>query len=132
MPIWEYDIRVARAATTTDAFNAIAEQRRRDLLDLLRQGECAVGELVTALGLSQPLVSKHLRVLREVGLVQVTEVGRQRRYRLDSRPLQEIHSWVGRYEQLWNERFDVMDEVLADLDEDPENLPDPNNRRKSS
>ena len=76
---------MARAATTTDAFNAVAEPRRREILDLLAGGERSVTELVESLGLSQPLVSKHLRVLREVGLVQVRDEGRQRFYRLDGR-----------------------------------------------
>lgn len=130
MPIWAYDEGVARAATTTDAFNAVAEHRRRALLDLLRRGEMSVGDLVTALDLPQPLVSKHLRVLREVGLVEVTEVGRQRRYRLNSAPLREIHSWVGQFEQLWNERFDAIDDVLADLDDMPHDHGHPNHERK--
>ena len=106
---------MARSATTSDAFNAVAEPRRRQILDLLAQGERPVNDLVEVLGLAQPQVSKHLRVLREVGLVRVRDVGRQRVYRLDAGPLKPIHDWLATYEQRWNERFDLMDDVLADL-----------------
>ncbi|UQU65666.1 metalloregulator ArsR/SmtB family transcription factor [Couchioplanes caeruleus] len=106
---------MARAATTTDAFNAVAEPRRRQILDLLRARERPVNELVELLGLAQPQVSKHLRVLREVDLVHVRDEGRHRMYRLNPGPLQPIHDWLGAYEQLWNERFDLMDDVLDDL-----------------
>ncbi len=109
---------MARAATTTDAFNAVAEPRRRQILDLLAGGEMSVSELTDRLGIVQPLVSKHLRVLREVGLVQVRDAGRQRLYRLDGRPLRPVHEWVRRFEDTWNERFDRMDAVLADLVEE--------------
>ena len=106
---------MARAATTTDAFNAVAEPRRREILDLLASGERPVGDLVRLLGMSQPLVSKHLRVLREVGAVDVREEGRQRLYRLNARALKPIHDWVRGYERLWSGRFDRMDAVLEDL-----------------
>jgi DNA-binding transcriptional ArsR family regulator len=96
----------------------VAEPRRREILDVLAGGERAVGDLVAELGLAQPLVSKHLKVLREVGLVTVRDDGRRRFYRLDGRPLRAIHDWVAPYERLWNERFDRMDEVLADLQEE--------------
>jgi DNA-binding transcriptional ArsR family regulator len=118
MPIWEYDLSMARAATTADAFNAVAEPRRRQILDLLAAGERPVGDLVVALGLAQPQVSKHLRVLREVGLVEVREDGRQRMYRLNGRPLKPIHDWVKNYEQSWSQRFDLLDVVLAELREE--------------
>ena len=113
---------MARAATTTDAFNAVAEPRRRQILDVLVAGELSVNDLVARLGLAQPLVSKHLRVLREVGLVEVREEGRQRMYRLNGRPLKPIHDWVGGFASMWTERFDLMDAVLAELgeQEDPE------------
>jgi DNA-binding transcriptional ArsR family regulator len=104
-----------RAATTTDAFNAVAEPRRRQILDLLAQGELPVTELVRRLGVAQPQVSKHLRVLREVGAVQVREVGRQRVYRVDGRALKPIFDWVGRYEALWNERMDELEAVVMRL-----------------
>lgn len=106
---------MARAATTTDAFNAVAEPRRRQILDLLATGERPVNDLVLELELAQPQVSKHLKVLREVGLVEVRDEGRQRVYRLNGRPLQPIHDWVREYERTWNERFDSLDEVLEEL-----------------
>ena len=106
---------MARAATTADAFNAVAEPRRRQILDALVDGERPVSELVRLLGLAQPQVSKHLRVLREVGAVQVRDEGRQRLYRLNGRALKPIHDWVKDYEQSWSERFDRLDLVLEDL-----------------
>jgi DNA-binding transcriptional ArsR family regulator len=109
---------MARAATTTDAFNAVAEPRRRQILDLLAQGERPVGDLVALLGLAQPQVSKHLRVLREVDLVHVRDDGRQRLYRLNAAPLRSIHDWVRKYEQSWTQRFDLMDTLLTELQEE--------------
>ncbi len=106
---------MARAATTTDAFNAIAEPRRREILDVLAGGERSVSDLVEQLGLAQPLVSKHLRVLREVGLVDVREQGRQRLYRLNGRALEPVHAWVSAFERAWTERFDELDVVLEEL-----------------
>jgi len=106
---------MARAATTTDAFNAVAEPRRREILDALAGGERAVNDLVRLLDLPQPQVSKHLRVLREVGAVDVREDGRQRLYRLNGHALKPIHDWVQGYERLWSERFDHLDLVLEDL-----------------
>ena len=106
---------MARAATTTDAFNAVAEPRRRQLLDLLAAGERPVSDLVELTGLAQPQVSKHLRVLRDVGAVDVREDGRRRLYRVNGRALKPIHDWISDYEQLWSERFDVLDDVLAEL-----------------
>jgi DNA-binding transcriptional ArsR family regulator len=106
---------MARAATTTDAWNAVAEPRRRELLGVLAGGERPVGELVDALGIAQPQVSKHLRVLREVGAVQVREVGRQRLYSIDATALKPIHDWVKDFERLWSERFAALDDVLVDL-----------------
>jgi len=108
---------VARAATTADAFNAVAEPRRRQILDVLSGGEHPVNELVALLDLAQPLVSKHLRVLREVGLVDVRDVGRQRMYRVNGRPLKPIHDWVKNYEESWSQRFDRLDVVLKELKE---------------
>jgi DNA-binding transcriptional ArsR family regulator len=106
---------VARAATTADAFNAVAEPRRRQILDVLAGGERPVNDLVGVLGLAQPQVSKHLRVLREVGAVEVRDEGRQRLYRLNGHALRPIHEWVKDYERFWAERFDAMDTVLEDL-----------------
>jgi DNA-binding transcriptional ArsR family regulator len=108
---------MARAATTTDAFNAVAEPRRRQILDLLAAGERPVNDLVDLLGLAQPQVSKHLRVLREVDLVHVRDEGRQRMYRLNAEPLKPIYDWLAKYEQSWNKRFDLMDDVLDELKE---------------
>ncbi len=106
---------VARAATTADAFNAVAEPRRRQILDLLAGGERPVNDLVRVLGIAQPQVSKHLRVLREVGAVDVRDAGRQRLYRLNGHALKPIHDWVKSYERLWSERFEALDDVLEDL-----------------
>jgi DNA-binding transcriptional ArsR family regulator len=106
---------MARAATTADTFNAIAEGRRREILDLLSDGERPVNELVVATGLTQPQVSKHLRVLREVGAVSVRERGRQRLYRLDPVALKPVHDWVRDYARMWEERFTELDAVLGEL-----------------
>ena len=111
---------MARAATTADAFNAIAEPRRRQILDVLAGGERPVNDLVAELQLAQPQVSKHLRVLREVGAVDVREDGRQRLYRLNGEALKPIHDWVKSYEQTWSERFARMDSVLDDLKKEEE------------
>jgi DNA-binding transcriptional ArsR family regulator len=106
---------MARAATTADAFNAVAEPRRRQIVDVLAGGERPVNELVHMLGLAQPQVSKHLRVLREVGVVAVREDGRRRVYRLNGHALKPIHDWVKSYEQTWTERFEQLDDVLEEL-----------------
>ena len=109
---------MARAATTADVFNAVAEPRRRQILDALAGGERAVGDLVGVLGLAQPQVSKHLKVLREVDAVHVREDGRLRLYRLNGPALKPIHDWVAAYEQTWTERFELLDDVLEDLKTD--------------
>jgi len=106
---------MARAATTADAFNAVAEPRRRQILDVLAGGERPVNDLVHVLGLAQPQVSKHLRVLREVGAVEVRGDGRRRLYRLNGEALKPIHDWVKEYERTWSARFDRLDDVLEDL-----------------
>jgi len=111
---------MARAATTADAFNAIAEPRRRQILDVLVGGERAVNDLVAVLGVTQPAVSKHLRVLRKVGLVDVREDGRRRTYRLNGRRLRPVYDWVKNYEQSWSERFDRLDAVLEELKREEE------------
>jgi len=110
-----YLLPMPRAATTADAFNAVAEPRRRQILDVLAERERPVNDLVEVIGLAQPAVSRHLRVLREVGLVDVREQGRQRIYRLNGRSLKPIHDWVRRYEDAWNERLDRLDEVVQEL-----------------
>lgn len=117
MPILVYDATVARAATTTDAFNAVAEPRRRQILDALVGGERAVNDLVRLVGLTQPQVSKHLRVLREVGAVDVRDEGRQRLYRLNGEALKPIHDWVKAYERSWSGRFERLDVVLEELNQ---------------
>jgi DNA-binding transcriptional ArsR family regulator len=106
---------MARAATTTDACNAVAEPRRRKIVDALAGGERPVNELVRLLGLAQPQVSKHLRVLREVGVVDVRDEGRQRVYSLKGLALKPFLDWVKTYERSWSERFDHLDVVLEDL-----------------
>jgi DNA-binding transcriptional ArsR family regulator len=120
MPIWVYNTVMARAATTADAFNAVAEPRRREILDVLSKGERPVNDLVRRLGLAQPQVSKHLRVLREVGLVEVRDRGRQRLYGLNGRALKPIHDWVKNYERSWSQRFDRLDVVLEELKQEEE------------
>ncbi|WP_226533813.1 ArsR/SmtB family transcription factor [Microbacterium paraoxydans] len=106
---------MARAATNSDVFNAIAEPRRRDILALLRSGERPVTELSEALGMTQPGASKHLRVLREVGLVQDRRDGKQRVYGLDARGLRAVHEWTGGFEQFWSESFDRLDAYAQEL-----------------
>ena len=104
-----------RAATTADAFNAIAEPRRRHILDMLAEGEKSVGDIVAELPVSQPQVSKHLKVLKDVGLVETRAEGRKRLYRLDARALKPVHDWLSEYERLWNERLDRLNGYLEDL-----------------
>jgi DNA-binding transcriptional ArsR family regulator len=111
---------MARAATTADAFNAVAEPRRREILDVLAAGERPVNDLVGELALPQPQVSKHLRVLREVGAVEVRSEGRQRLYRLNGHALKPIHDWVKEYERSWSERFEQLDVVLEELKQEEE------------
>ena len=106
---------MARAATTSDVFNAIAEQQRREILVLLRAGEEPVTGLAQQLGMTQPAASKHLRVLREVGLVQHRKAGKQRLYGLDARGLQPVHEWTGGFERFWHESFDRLEEYVQDL-----------------
>ena len=105
---------VPRTATTEDAFNAIAEQGRRDLLDALANGESTVNDLVTRLGMTQPQVSKHLGVLREVGLVRVRVDGRHRWYRIYGPALKPVHAWVRRYERTWNRRLDRLEDLVKE------------------
>jgi DNA-binding transcriptional ArsR family regulator len=106
---------VARSSTTADVFNAIGESRRRDILDALITGEKAVGTIVNDLSMSQPQVSKHLRVLSEVGLVSSRAEGRRRLYRLEPAHLRPFREWLARYEQAMNERLDRMDDYLKEL-----------------
>ena len=106
---------MARSSTTSDVFNAIAEAHRREILDALMAGEKAVGALVDDLAMSQPQVSKHLRVLSEVGLVTCRADGRRRLYRLEPEHLRPVHDWVAKYEQAMNDRLDRMDDYLQEL-----------------
>ena len=106
---------MARSSTTSDVFNAIAESRRREILDVLIAGEKPVGEIVDELSMSQPQVSKHLRVLSEVGLVSSRAEGRRRLYSLEPATLQPFQEWLAKYEQALNDRLDRMDDYLKDL-----------------
>lgn len=105
---------MARALTTSDAFNAVAEPQRRRILALLKGRERSVNELARALRITQPRTSKHLRVLREVGLVHVRGDGQQRIYGLNAAGLKPVHDWTGGFEQLWNERFDRLNEFVKE------------------
>jgi DNA-binding transcriptional ArsR family regulator len=106
---------MARSATTSDAFNAVAEPRRRQIIGLLAHGERSVNDLAGSLRVKQPQASKHLRVLRRVGLVSVRGSGRQRLYRLNAAALKPIYDWVKSFERLWNERLDRLDDYLNEL-----------------
>jgi DNA-binding transcriptional ArsR family regulator len=102
MPIQEYIVGfMARAATTSDAFNAVAEPRRREILDYLSLAERPVGDVVAQLGMEQPSVSKHLRVLRDVGLVRVRRNGRHMLYRTNAEEIRPLHEWTKKFERLW-------------------------------
>ena len=96
---------VPRAATTSDPFNAIAEPRRREILDYLAPGERPVNDIAAALGLGQPSVSKHLQVLRNVGLVDVRREGRQAMYQINADALRPIHDWTGTFERYWSRQL---------------------------
>jgi len=106
---------MARLATTSDVFNAIAEPQRRQILNLLAQGERSVNDIAEALHLKQPQASKHLRVLKQVGLVSVRGAGQQRLYKLTGESLKPIHEWVTPFERFWEENFDRLDEYLQEF-----------------
>lgn len=120
MSVSEYDSGMARASTTSDVFNAIAEAGRREILDVLMTGEKTVGAIVGDLSMSQPRVSKHLRVLSEVGLVRCRAEGRHRLYRAEPAQLRPLHDWLAKYEQAWNERLDRIDDLLQELQQQGE------------
>jgi DNA-binding transcriptional ArsR family regulator len=120
MPITEYVEPMARASTTSDVFNAVAEAHRREILDALMAGEKAVGAIVNDLSMSQPQVSKHLRVLSEVGLVRCRAEGRHRLYRLEPVRLRPLQEWLVKYEQAWNDRLDRVDDYLQELQQQGE------------
>ena len=111
---------VARSSTTSDVFNAIAEAHRREILDALITGEKAVGAIVDDVSMSQPQVSKHLRVLSEVGLVRSRAEGRHRLYRLEPRHLQPMHEWLAKFERVMNDRLDRVDDYLKELQQQGE------------
>jgi DNA-binding transcriptional ArsR family regulator len=111
----EYVGTVSRSATTPDVFSAIAVPDRREILDALMTGEKAVGTIVTDLSMSQPQVSKHLRVLSEAGLVRCRADGRRRLYRVEPLRLRPLQEWLAKYEEAWNERMDRMDDYLKEL-----------------
>ena len=96
---------MARASTTSDAFNAVAEPRRREILTYLAGAERPVGEIVAALGLEQPSVSKHLRVLRDVGLVRMRCQGRQKLYRTNAEAIRPLHEWTSTFERFWRRQL---------------------------
>jgi DNA-binding transcriptional ArsR family regulator len=106
---------MARTPTTFDPFNAVAEPKRRQVLEVLGTQELSVNELVERLGWNQPMVSKHLGVLKQVGLVSERRVGRQRLYRVNAERLKPIYDWVAPFERYWSESYDRLDEVLEDL-----------------
>ena len=106
---------MARTRTTHDPFNAVAEPKRRRVLEVLGVRELSVNEIVALLGWTQPMVSKHLGVLKQVGLVSERRVGRQRRYRVNAERLKPIYEWVAPFERIWSERFDRLDQVLKEM-----------------
>jgi len=105
-----YILPMARAATTSDAFNAVAEPRRREILNYLALDERAVGDIVAGLGLEQPSVSKHLRVLRDVGLVRVRRNGRHMFYRTNAEAIRPLHEWTKTFERLWQHQLNRVKE----------------------
>jgi len=111
MPIWEYISYMARAATTTDAFNAVAEPRRRDILNYLALQERSVSEIVEAMEMEQPSVSKHLKVLREVGLVEARREGRQMLYRVNAMAIRPLWEWTTTFERMWRHQLLKVKEI---------------------
>jgi DNA-binding transcriptional ArsR family regulator len=105
IPIWEYIKNMARAATTSDAFNAVAEPRRRDILNYLAMGERSVTEIVDAMEMEQPSASKHLKVLKGVGLVDVRREGRQMLYKVNAVAIRPLHEWTSTFERLWKHQL---------------------------
>jgi DNA-binding transcriptional ArsR family regulator len=102
---------MARASTTSDAFNAVAEPRRREILGYLAGSERPVGEIVAALRMEQPSVSKHLRVLRDVGLVRMRCQGRQKLYRTNAEAIRPLHEWAGTFERYWQHQLNRVKEL---------------------
>ncbi len=106
---------MARTPTTYDPFNAVAEPKRRQILDIIGNGELSVNQIVKKLGWTQPMVSKHLGVLKQVGLVEERRVGRQRLYRVNAERLKPIFEWVAPFERYWSERFNRLDQLLEEM-----------------
>ncbi len=106
---------MARTPTTHDPFNAVAEPKRRQVLEALGRQELSVNDIVRKLGWNQPMVSKHLGVLKQVGLVSERRVGRQRLYRINAEQLRPIYEWVAPFERYWSESFDRLDEILEEM-----------------
>lgn len=106
---------MARTPTTHDPFNAVAEPKRRKVLEALGRQELSVNDIVQKLGWKQPMVSKHLSVLKQVGLVSERRVGRQRLYRVNAERLRPIYEWVAPFERYWSERFDRLEEILEEI-----------------
>jgi DNA-binding transcriptional ArsR family regulator len=124
---------MARASTTSDAFNAVAEPRRREILSYLAGAERPVGEIVAALGLEQPSVSKHLRVLRDVGLVRMRCQGRQKLYRTDAEAIRPLHEWAGTFERHWQHQLNRVKEhaeAMVRQGSPDFNFPTPNFKEK--
>jgi DNA-binding transcriptional ArsR family regulator len=111
---------MARTPTTFDPFNAVAEPKRRQVLETLSRQELSVNEIVKKLGWTQPMVSKHLRVLKQVGLVSERRVGRQRLYRVNAERLKPIYEWVAPFERYWSESFERLDEILEEMKKEKE------------
>ena len=123
---------VPRATTNSDAFNAVAEPRRRQILDYLALAERQVGEIVEALGMEQPSVSKHLRVLRDVGLVSVRRDGRRMFYRVNGEAIRPLHEWAGQYERLWRHQLDRIKERAEALGAPQQAMSDDSNDEETS
>jgi DNA-binding transcriptional ArsR family regulator len=124
---------MARASTTSDAFNAVAEPRRREILIYLASTERPVGDIVVALGLEQPSVSKHLRVLRDVGLVRMRCQGRQKLYRTNAEAIRPLHEWSAFFERYWKHQLDRVKEraeEMVRLRSTESNSPSPNRKEK--
>jgi DNA-binding transcriptional ArsR family regulator len=117
----EYNLAMARVPTTHDLFNAVAEPKRRRLLETLARRELPVNDIVELLRWPQPMISKHLGVLKKVGLVSERRVGRQRVYRVNVDQLKPIHDWITTFEPLWNESFDHLDDYLQELQTEEKN-----------
>jgi DNA-binding transcriptional ArsR family regulator len=126
-----YCLFMPRATTTSDAFNAVAEPRRREILNYLALQERPVGDIVLTLGLEQPSVSKHLRVLKDVGLVEVRRDGRRMLYRINAEAIRPVHEWASTFERLWRHQLQrVKERAESEMKRANRALSDLNARRK--